>query len=110
VGKEREEGGLVQKGSFPFLLPFDSRTEKGRGETDRPAGRQGCSPAALATVMAGRWGKMKGATRSTYSVAYLGWGRPVEAALRRRVAAGGGELGRRCSDAQGGEGGGWGGE
>jgi hypothetical protein len=87
VGKEREEGGLVQKGSFPFLLPFDSRTEKGRGEeTDRAADRQGCSPATLATVMAGRWGKMKGATRSTYSAAYLGWGRPVEAALRRRVA------------------------
>jgi hypothetical protein len=25
------QGGLCKKGSFPFLLPFDSRTEEGRG-------------------------------------------------------------------------------
>jgi hypothetical protein len=33
---------------------------------------------------------MKGATRPTYSAAYLGWGRPVEAALRWLSAGGSG--------------------
>jgi hypothetical protein len=68
--KEKRQGALCKRGRSPFFFPS---TEKGMGEeTDWVAGRHGCSPAALATVTAGGWDKMKGATRLTYSATYLG--------------------------------------
>jgi hypothetical protein len=97
VEKGKEAEGSVQKGPFPFLLPFD---KEGEGRGDRPGGR----PAWVLTGSPGHgdgqgMGQNEGATRPTYSVAYLGWGRSMEAALPWRSAGGGDAWGRRRSGA-----------
>jgi hypothetical protein len=92
VGKEREAGGLVQKGSFPFLLPFDSRTEKGSGGLGRwrSAGPPG-------TAADDEMGKRERVTRGFFPHPHLGLRWSVGAAPREGAAAG--VPLRRCSGA-----------